>query len=62
MSPDEFGGTESLINCLDRMTENSQQGEIYHSYMLNYKSALGYLEGLRNSIEEIAMFEKVRIV
>lgn len=59
MTPAEFGSTESLVECLDRMTLNSRHGDIYHSYLLNYKSALSYLDSLRNEVEEMGVFEKV---
>lgn len=59
MKPDEFGSTESLIQCLDTMALNSRDGDIYHVYLLNYKAALAYLDNLRNEIEEMGVFEKV---
>lgn len=59
ITPGEFGGTDSLVECLDKMTLNSRHGDIYHSYLLNYKLALTYLDCLRNEVEEVGIFEKV---
>ena len=59
MSSDNFGSTESLCRCVDRMTSNSRDGDVYHSYLINYQSALSYLDSLRNSLEDYAIYEKV---
>ena len=59
ITPGEFGDTDSLVECLDKMTLNSRHGDIYHSYLLNYKLALAYLDCLRNEVEEVGIFEKV---
>lgn len=55
----DFGCTASLVQCLDKMTVNSRDGDVYHSYVLNYKTSLLYLNSLRNELEEMSAFEKV---
>lgn len=59
MSMLDFGSTDCLCTCLDRMTSYSRDGDIYHSYLLNYKSALTYLDYLRNTLEDYATYERV---
>ena len=56
-----FGSTDSLVDCLENMILNSQHGDIYHSYLLNYKSGLQYLTTLRDEVEEFGIFENVRL-
>ena len=55
----DFASTECMCRCLDEMTINSRDGDIYHSYLLNYRSALTYLDILRNTIEDYAIYERV---
>jgi len=59
MTSANFGSTNFLCDCLDKMTLNSRDGDIYHRYLLNYRAALTYLESLRNTVEEYAGYEKV---
>ncbi|XP_067932490.1 pleckstrin homology domain-containing family G member 6-like [Watersipora subatra] len=54
----DFASTECLCKCLNEMTLNSRDGDIYHSYLLNYRSALTYLDLLRNTSADYAAFEK----
>ncbi|KAF6022586.1 PLEKHG7 [Bugula neritina] len=54
----EFASVSCLCDCLDIMTWYSRDGDIYHSYLLNYRSALTYLDILRNTLDDYALYEK----
>ncbi|TPP62926.1 Pleckstrin domain-containing family G member 7 [Fasciola gigantica] len=53
----EFGSTDVLLRPLKRWSEHSKDGEVYHSYCLNYDSALSYLDSLRK-VDHFNEFEK----
>ncbi|XP_022302938.2 uncharacterized protein LOC111110642 isoform X2 [Crassostrea virginica] len=57
MSSTEFGSTTVLLKAFDRFSSHSKDGDVYHTYCLNYTNALTYLERLRRN-DDFNEFEK----
>ncbi|XP_062585090.1 uncharacterized protein LOC134246745 isoform X3 [Saccostrea cucullata] len=57
MSSTEFGSTTVLLKAFDRFSSHSKDGDVYHTYCLNYTNALTYLERLRRN-DDFHEFEK----
>ncbi|XP_064632140.1 uncharacterized protein LOC135490699 isoform X3 [Lineus longissimus] len=57
MSPSNFGSTSVLVKAFKRFAQHSKNGEVYHTYCLNYTNALNYLEQMRKN-EDFCEFEK----
>ncbi|XP_048740548.1 uncharacterized protein LOC125654600 isoform X4 [Ostrea edulis] len=57
MSSTEFGSTTALLKAFDRFSSHSKDGDVYHTYCLNYTNALTYLERLRRN-DDFNEFEK----
>ncbi|CAH8620535.1 unnamed protein product [Dicrocoelium dendriticum] len=53
----DFGNTNVLLQTLKRWSEHSRDGEVYHTYCLNYDSALVYLDTLRTN-EQFTEYER----
>ncbi|KAK2157581.1 hypothetical protein LSH36_188g01033 [Paralvinella palmiformis] len=52
-----FGRTEVLVMALQRFSQLTRDGEVYHDYCLNYSKAVTYLEQLRKN-DDFTTFEK----
>ncbi|XP_061178833.1 uncharacterized protein LOC133187464 isoform X2 [Saccostrea echinata] len=57
MSSTEFGSTTVLLKAFDRFSSHSKDGDVYHTYCLNYTNALTCLERLRRN-DDFNEFEK----
>ncbi|XP_069141397.1 uncharacterized protein [Argopecten irradians] len=57
MSSTEFGSTRVLLKAFERFSTHSKDGDIYHTYCLNYTNALTYLEKLRRH-DDFTEFER----
>lgn len=57
ISSTKFGNTEVLLQSFERFTTHSRDGGVFHTYCLNYATALPYLHQLRKN-DQFAEFEK----
>uniref|UniRef100_A0A1I8G2K6 DH domain-containing protein n=1 Tax=Macrostomum lignano TaxID=282301 RepID=A0A1I8G2K6_9PLAT len=53
----QFGTTGGLLKVFKRWSSSSKDGEVYHTYCLNYHCAVTYLEILRKN-DQFTEFER----